>query len=251
MKSMSDLILVFLLYLSVYFSFSRISLLGMDVLLSGKHLSLIKPNQRYDRFTFLCHCFRPSIVIPVLTHSLLPKTLPSSYSKSLQVVTQVAPRRLASTVASAGTQIVTRWLRLQRNQILRLAPKTFCATQESISNFQSFVRMLKGYGFRKLSNESKGDGSVSFHHDLFRRGRPDLLEHITRTKGATTKSRHQEEKKEERPSSVGMMLDNMQLQLKTLSGKLDLLISLVSAKDFSLGHHYCRPQACSMCIARF
>lgn len=49
------------------------------------------------------------------------------------------------------------------------------------SNFQSFIRQLNGYGFRKRSNENNNDGSVAFHHKYFSRGRPDLLKHISRS----------------------------------------------------------------------
>jgi len=97
------------------------------------------------------------------------------------------------------------------------------------SNFQSFVRQLNGYGFRKKTNDDHNDGSVAFRHKYFQRGRQELLEHITRTK-KTHKYQHQEGKKEKHPSLVNMRFDEVQEQMETLSEKLDFLISLVSGK---------------------
>jgi len=99
------------------------------------------------------------------------------------------------------------------------------------SNFQSFVRQLNAYGWRTVKDHDTGDGSVAFHHKFFRQGRRDLLVNIKRPKKTPKKQHIQEEKKAEEYLSFHVRFDEMQQQMDTLSEKLDLLISLVTAKS--------------------
>ncbi|XP_041428545.1 heat shock factor protein 3-like [Xenopus laevis] len=52
------------------------------------------------------------------------------------------------------------------------------------SNLSSFIRQLNMYGFRKvMSLESglvKSESAIEFQHPFFKKGRPELLEHIKR-----------------------------------------------------------------------
>eukprot|EP00566_Odontella_aurita_P006923 CAMPEP_0113576546 /NCGR_PEP_ID=MMETSP0015_2-20120614/28356_1 /TAXON_ID=2838 /ORGANISM="Odontella" /LENGTH=736 /DNA_ID=CAMNT_0000479993 /DNA_START=455 /DNA_END=2661 /DNA_ORIENTATION=- /assembly_acc=CAM_ASM_000160 len=121
------------------------------------------------------------------------------------------------------------------------------------SNFQSFVRQLNLYGFRSFKN----DGTVTFCHDRFRKGRRDLLGEIKRGKKGKKKRKgsmsegaahdEEEEKKEGGPdSSMGgssdslhgmfdtmeerlkeSMCENMRAEMRGLSAKLDLLVSVL------------------------
>ena len=48
------------------------------------------------------------------------------------------------------------------------------------SNWASFVRQLNYYGFRKVRSSAAGSGECEFKHDLFQRGRPELVAQIRR-----------------------------------------------------------------------
>lgn len=97
------------------------------------------------------------------------------------------------------------------------------------SNFQSFVRQLNTYGFRAVKEHDTSDGSVAFRHPSFQKGRHDLLGDIKRSK------RPSKDKKEDF-SSFNARFDEMQQQMDALSEKMDLLISLVSARSDSVIH---------------
>ena len=97
------------------------------------------------------------------------------------------------------------------------------------SNFQSFVRQLNIYGWRTVKQSNCADGSVAFHHKFFQRGRRDLLGNIKRSKKASRNPNVQEKKKDDEYSTFNSRFDEIQEQMDTLSDKLDLLISLVSA----------------------
>jgi hypothetical protein len=86
------------------------------------------------------------------------------------------------------------------------------------SNLQSFIRQLNIYGFRTVKDHDNSDGSVAFHHRFFKRDRRNLLSNITRTKKQSA-------------GSYNDRFDEMQQQMDALSDKLDLLISLVTAKS--------------------
>ena len=104
------------------------------------------------------------------------------------------------------------------------------------SNFQSFVRQLNIYGWRTVKQHDTADGSVAFHHKSFLRGRRDLLGDIKRPK-KSSKKHIQEEKKDDDAatiSSFNIRFDEIQEQMDSLSEKLDLLISLVSANSESI-----------------
>ncbi|XP_041428535.1 heat shock factor protein 3-like [Xenopus laevis] len=52
------------------------------------------------------------------------------------------------------------------------------------SNLSSFIRQLNMYGFRKVMSLENGlvksESAIEFQHPFFKKGRPELLEHIKR-----------------------------------------------------------------------
>jgi len=117
------------------------------------------------------------------------------------------------------------------------------------SNFQSFVRQLNIYGFRKDTAIPPGSREDVFRHDYFRQGREDLLESIKRTnkKPAARKSATAAAAAKfvpaspsttyssSPPLSIDEWDDNQQPSLQSLhqqiaemSAKIDMLLSLAT-----------------------
>jgi hypothetical protein len=99
------------------------------------------------------------------------------------------------------------------------------------SNFASFVRQLNIYGWQKVKDHDSSDGSVAFYHDLFQRGRPDLLGDIKRSYKKPPKKHSIQEEKKEDHASFNTRFDEIQQQMDTLAEKLDLLISIVTSSN--------------------
>ena len=120
------------------------------------------------------------------------------------------------------------------------------------SNFQSFVRQLNIYGFRKDTAIPPGSREDVFRHDYFRQGREDLLESIKRTKkkpatrkcataAAATKfvpASPSTTYSSSPPLSIDEWDDNQQPSLQLLhqqiaemSAKIDILLSLATHQN--------------------
>jgi hypothetical protein len=88
---------------------------------------------------------------------------------------------------------------------------------------------LNIYGWQKVKDHDSSDGSVAFYHDLFQRGRPDLLGDIKRSYKKPPKKHSIQEEKKEDHASLNTRFDEIQQQMDTLAEKLDLLISIVTS----------------------
>jgi len=111
------------------------------------------------------------------------------------------------------------------------------------SNFQSFVRQLNIYGFKK-DTTSPGSRDVVFRHDYFLQGREDLLESIQRTNKrsakkastATAASKAMPVSPSTYSTSPPLSIDewdnqqpslqSLQRQIAEMSAKIDILLSL-------------------------
>jgi len=106
------------------------------------------------------------------------------------------------------------------------------------ANFQSFVRQLNIYGFRKDA-AMPGSRDVVFRHDKFLEGKEGLLDLIHRTnkttkKSATAKRRHpdgltssvEEEKIPYETSQLTLL--SLQMQIAEMSAKIDVLLSIAT-----------------------
>ena len=115
------------------------------------------------------------------------------------------------------------------------------------ANFQSFVRQLNIYGFRKdAAPPGAGPRDVVFRHDYFIQGRRELLESIQRTnkKSAAKKSAASAVASKAIPSSPSTYssspsvddwdsqhqpsLQSLQQQIAEMSAKIDILLSLAT-----------------------
>lgn len=116
------------------------------------------------------------------------------------------------------------------------------------ANFQSFVRQLNIYGFRKdAATPGAGPRDVVFRHDFFIRGREDLLDSIQRTNkksSAAKKSAASAVATKAIPSSPSTYssspsvddwdsqhhpsLQSLQQQIAEMSAKIDILLSLAT-----------------------
>lgn len=115
------------------------------------------------------------------------------------------------------------------------------------ANFQSFVRQLNIYGFRKdTAAPGAGPRDVVFRHDYFIQGRRELLESIQRTnkKSAAKKSAASAVASKALPSSPSTYssspsvddwdsqhqpsLQSLQQQIAEMSAKIDILLSLAT-----------------------
>ena len=116
------------------------------------------------------------------------------------------------------------------------------------SNFQSFLRQLNIYGFRKDAATPEGSRDVVFRHDYFRQGREDLLESIKRTNkkpaarkpasaaaAAKVVPASPSTYSSSPPLSIDEWDDNQQPSLQSLhqqiaemSAKIDILLSLAT-----------------------
>eukprot|EP00567_Pseudictyota_dubia_P008468 CAMPEP_0197443166 /NCGR_PEP_ID=MMETSP1175-20131217/8985_1 /TAXON_ID=1003142 /ORGANISM="Triceratium dubium, Strain CCMP147" /LENGTH=632 /DNA_ID=CAMNT_0042973763 /DNA_START=174 /DNA_END=2072 /DNA_ORIENTATION=+ len=105
------------------------------------------------------------------------------------------------------------------------------------SNFQSFVRQLNLYGFRNVSKEKEGStsgdlgavgpGHIVFKNDNFKRGRRDLLANIRRSKKGdrTQRKTRQEEELHSVCDALNKRFDQVDMEVKSLHVKMDLLSS--------------------------
>lgn len=98
------------------------------------------------------------------------------------------------------------------------------------SNFASFVRQLNFYGFRKiksdpikLSDSSEQKNYWYFQHDLFRKGRRDLLHQIRKAnQGSVVPVQDQED-----VTSLKQEVTSLQKQLSEMNGEMEKVTSLM------------------------
>jgi len=110
------------------------------------------------------------------------------------------------------------------------------------SNFSSFSRQLNFYGFRKINNLHETDGFTSshvrFHHEYFRRERPDLLSNIKRSTLNNSNSK-----------VVNKEIENLKLTVTKLEEKINQMSSDFEAKMKEMYNmmqqQYSRP--CAQC----
>lgn len=112
------------------------------------------------------------------------------------------------------------------------------------SNFSSFTRQLNFYGFRKVFPESvlrKATGKmpnsvdvtdkyVSFYHEYFKRGRPDLLQDIRRSSTKKTKSTSSSPQESE--------LEELRRTVATLENRISVLTSEMNTKIAKLSSDF-------------
>jgi hypothetical protein len=104
------------------------------------------------------------------------------------------------------------------------------------SKFASFVRQLNFYGFRKIKNESlrinhniNNDAHAEeesnywrFRHDLFQRGRPDLLAEIHKT----NQQNNEQHASKEEVTALKLRINELELTVAEMSKNMKHLISL-------------------------
>ena len=86
------------------------------------------------------------------------------------------------------------------------------------SNWASFVRQLNYYGFRKVRSSTAGPEGCEFHHELFRRGRPELVAQIRRPEPSQSQSQRPETHDSE--DKLRQDLDDLKAQVDCLSSTI-------------------------------
>ena len=86
------------------------------------------------------------------------------------------------------------------------------------SNWASFVRQLNYYGFKKVRASASAPEECEFRHELFQRGRPELVAQIRRPEPSPSQAH--------RPSSDDSA-DEMRHDLDDLRAQVDGLSSII------------------------
>lgn len=187
---------------------------------------------------------------------LLPDTFPAKAYLLIDTCSAEHPH-VASWTEDGKAFVVKDTAQFSREQL----PRFF-----KHSNFQSFVRQLNIYGFRKDPAATSGSRDVVFRHDYFLQGREDLLDSIQRTnKKLTAKKAAPDVASKVVPPSPSLYssspsidewdnhqepsLKSLQQQIAEMSTKIDILLSLANhhsngdlsgsnKEDTSAGHKY-------------
>jgi len=97
------------------------------------------------------------------------------------------------------------------------------------SKFSSFTRQLNFYGFQKIRLDAdlqRNNSSVRFYHENFQRGKPDLLQKISRT---TAKVAIQAASSNDQIEALKTEVAQLHEQLHDLNNRLDERVDMMAA----------------------